>query len=358
MTVLKQISSNMASKEILINELNAAMSSSAIFMEKNSESSGVNYYYYGGYYPKNNQLTLIQDGHVTCAINTTNYIYYDGIAGEVKVKQTNFVDGDLPILVAITDSEKIISKDFFKTFKHFVIGENSGGDSNKYSEFGELIITNNSISSFAFKVAGGIFYNSVDSVSLTNSITVSDFSDTRFLSPDSTFYIIYDKYSNNISMTENTSVLSNNRILYIIKTDATKISLIQDFRKDNLSMKSNTFITTAAINGVTTVSITDISETYLKQKVNTLVTSSEKPRLMMFSANLICTDSELNYDVGDEAEYVVFNNNTTGRPYKYNDSSITFYTDNLRVFNFTSGQYDVIDKSKWLLVVKYLPNFR
>lgn len=109
MTTLQQIYMNQLQKEITINENFQSTSIAAVFANRGN-TGGLYYNYYGGKFKKQDGIVdFIDDGSILLTDNTTNYVYFDLVLGEVAVNTTGFPQEDFDIAKVITANGVITS---------------------------------------------------------------------------------------------------------------------------------------------------------------------------------------------------------------------------------------------------------
>jgi hypothetical protein len=104
-TLIDQIATNQAAKEVLANALFDAASPAMTWGRHASACSGLTWGYYGGMYNGN----AIANGTVSLTASTTNYVYADNVTGAVSVNTTGVPSGKIPLYTIVAGSTTVTS---------------------------------------------------------------------------------------------------------------------------------------------------------------------------------------------------------------------------------------------------------
>jgi hypothetical protein len=107
-TLLDEISSSQATKEVTANALFDAASPAMIFGRRASTTSALTWGYYGGRMLVDGVLTAIANGTVALTASTTNYVEATR-AGVVSKNTTAFTPGNIPLYTVVTGTATITS---------------------------------------------------------------------------------------------------------------------------------------------------------------------------------------------------------------------------------------------------------
>lgn len=368
--ILKQIAQNVSQKEVIINGTNRALSSAA-FLSQRDEESGLSYRYYGGTYAKaDGSLLTIADGSVALVANTTNYVQLNITTGSLVVNQTGFLTGNIRIARCVTNASNITNTSTDEKIQilwpegALTTLAGGGGSSVLPSVFDYKQLTD-----LTFQISGGEWPNPgyalyESRIPLSNYVNTSDLS----LTANNSYRVFFDYSLNSVKtlLLDSTSVgpsTTNGKLLYIIKTDATKISSIIDYRAYDILINNDVFI-----NVIPTLTsgtrFYDFSFTQLQNLDQTAKQSSVNGTISIFPQMsrpnfcLLCKSSDKGYNAYDEAEFGTGASRT--KPYRFNRTLQTykvFVEDDIYVFNQSTNLWEVIDYTKWSLVLKLELNF-
>lgn len=104
-TLLDQISSTQANKEVVVNALLDAASPATLWGRHASACAGLTWGFYGGYFASQ----AIANGTVTLTASTTNYLYADNVTGAVSVNTTGVPVGKIPLYQIVTGATTVTS---------------------------------------------------------------------------------------------------------------------------------------------------------------------------------------------------------------------------------------------------------
>lgn len=370
-TTIKQITQNQLSKEILLNEIIKSLSIGAKFGNKQQSNSGLYFYYYGGTYTDTTgSIIEIDDGSILCVANSTNYIEYNTTTKLMEVNQTGFTTGKIAIATAITSGSAINTLVDKRILALVPTGTSpllgGGGGGNSTPAFGDITVTDNSISNPRFTIKGGLNWQPNRIKNNTSQQTVADYSSTSFftaLNSNSIYYVVFDPYYNNFSVIPNSSLAStliNVKIMHVITTDSTTFS-IKDYRAQNYFQKNKTLMGVYGLGTSTTAHSFNMSQYYYFNQVannEVLVTgagaSGYYPRFVRAYSTLLCTSAEHGYNEGEEADYITSDGTYWGKPLAIrNNGNITAFQGNTtKVWKESTGTYETITTNKWAIVVK------
>lgn len=106
-SLLTQLTTAQAGKEITVNELMNAVSPAALFGRRQS-SSGLSWDYYGGRLEVDGISTFIANGTLTLAASTANFIECTR-AGVVSTNTTGYTPGSIPLYYVVTGASTVTS---------------------------------------------------------------------------------------------------------------------------------------------------------------------------------------------------------------------------------------------------------
>ena len=369
-TTTKQITQNQLSKEILLNEIIKSLSIAARFGNKQQSSSGLYYYYYGGTYTDSTGAIIeVNDGSILCVANSTNYIEYNTSTKLMEVNQTGFTTGKIAIATAITSGSAINTLIDKRVLALVPTGTSpliGGGGGSSTVGFGDITVTDNSISNPRFTVKGGINWQPSKMKKSGTQQNVGNYNSTSnfsALNSNSTYYVVFDPYYNQFSTISNTSLAStliNVKILYVITTDSTKFT-VQDYRTQNYFQQNKTLMGVYALNTSSIAHSFNMSKYYYFNQVandEVLVTgtgvSGIYPRFVRAYSTLLCISDEHDYLSGEEADYITTDGTFWGKPLAIrNNGNITaFQGTNTKVWKESTKTYETVTTSKWAMVVK------
>ena len=369
-TTTKQITQNQLSKEILLNEIIKSLSIAARFGNKQQSSSGLYYYYYGGTYTDSTGAIIeVNDGSILCVANSTNYIEYNTSTKLMEVNQTGFTTGKIAIATAITSGSAINTLIDKRVLALVPTGTSpliGGGGGSSTVGFGDITVTDNSISNPRFTVKGGINWQPSKIKKSGTQQNVGDYNSTSnfsALNSNSTYYVVFDPYYNQFSTISNTSLAStliNVKILYVITTDSTKFT-VQDYRTQNYFQQNKTLMGVYALNTSSIAHSFNMSKYYYFNQVandEVLVTgtgvSGIYPRFVRAYSTLLCISDEHDYLAGEEADYITTDGTFWGKPLAIrNNGNITaFQGTSTKVWKESTKTYETVTTSKWAMVVK------
>lgn len=369
-TTTKQITQNQLSKEILLNEIIKSLSIAGRFGNKQQSNSGLYFYYYGGTYTDTaGAIIEIDDGSILCVANSTNYIEYNTTTKLMEVNQTGFTTGKIAIATAITSGSAINTLIDKRVLALVPTGTSpliGGGGGNSTPGFGDITVTDNSISNPRFTVKGGLNWQPSKIKNNTSQQTVGDYNSTSSfsaLNPNSIYYVIFDPYYNNFSTIINSSLattLINVKIMHVITTDSTKFT-VQDYRAQNYFQKNKTLMGVYGLGSSQTTHTFNMSQYYYFNQVannEVLVTgagvSGYYPRFVRAYSTLLCISNEHDYLAGEEADYITTDGTFWGKPLAIrNNGNITaFQGTSTKVWKESTKTYETVTTSKWAMVVK------
>lgn len=106
-TLLDQISSNQAYKEVVVNALLDAASPAMLWGRHASACNGLVWGYTGGNYQTGSVANAIANGSLTLTASATNYIYASSSNGAVSVNATGFPAGQIPLYTVVTGATTV-----------------------------------------------------------------------------------------------------------------------------------------------------------------------------------------------------------------------------------------------------------
>ncbi|CPI06573.1 Uncharacterised protein [Burkholderia pseudomallei] len=104
-SLIDQISSTQANKEVVANANFDAASPAMLWGRRASTTSGLTWGYYGGWYGG----AQINDGTVTLTASATNYVYASATSGAVSVNTTGFPAGSVTLYVIVAGATTVTS---------------------------------------------------------------------------------------------------------------------------------------------------------------------------------------------------------------------------------------------------------
>lgn len=130
MTLLDQIASNQAAKEVVANMLFDAASPAMIWGRHGSACNGLTFGYYGGsFVDSTGTLHAIANGTVTLTASATNYLYADPTTGAVSVNTTGFPAGKVPLYQIVTGTLTATSYTDLRSYQPSATAASGGGTS-------------------------------------------------------------------------------------------------------------------------------------------------------------------------------------------------------------------------------------
>ena len=372
-TKLKQIAQNIALKEVIINQLFKAVSNAALFSQRDEES-GLSYKYYGGTYANSSGVAIeIPNGEIMLNANATNYIQFNIENSQIINDPTEFKTGNVRIAKCVTNSSNITNE--FPDEKISILwpegastslsGGGGGGGGGSFNS----IFDYRQDSEMAFTIKGGIWFSGGKAVFDTTK-TVAEYTNIYEinLDPNSTYRVVYDYAYNTINTLLLNSIdvgpsTKTSKLLYIIKTDDSKISEVHDYRKYNLLVNNSVFVRTLDLTSYDKTYrfdfdfLNELQQTGNKSTVYGTFTTALKnvyPQLSRPSFSLICIIDDAGYSSGDEAEFCTSGDNKN-KPWRFNKLSHSydiFVDDAIYVYNPDTIAWQIIDYNSWQLVIK------
>ncbi len=121
-TLLDQISSSQASKEVTANAIDDAESPAALFGRRASTTTALTWGYYGGVITVDGVLTAIANGTVALSASLTNFVEADR-AGTVTKNTTAFTAGRTPLYSIVAGASTITSYTDYRLTTNKTIGK-------------------------------------------------------------------------------------------------------------------------------------------------------------------------------------------------------------------------------------------
>lgn len=371
-TTVKQITQNMAQKEVLMNELNQAFSPVARFGRRNVDNPGLYYYYYGGRIANASGTAVdVSDGSILCVASKTNYIEYK-IGTGVVVNQTGYTVGNIPIGRATTNTTTITNflNDTIVAMLPTGVSPalSSGGSA---TAFGDITVVNSLVGASPgntlFTVKGGKNWETGKVVRESSAVNVADYSSSSnfsYLSANKVYYVVLDLSTNSIKTSDASSALtftSNGKLLWVIETDSTKISKVTDYRAMGLFIKNKTLLnTTQFYPGTATSYDFNMSNYYYQNQVadtdSVTATGGQYPRYVRPQTSLLCYVADNGYSPGEETEYLTSDASGLiwGKPcsIKNNGNIEVPFGKNVKIWNKSSGAWVTPSLNCWAVVCK------
>lgn len=369
-TTVKQLTQNMLSKEYLINEINKSFSVAARFAQKQTEAQGLYFYYYGGTFADTSGNSLeINDGSVLCVANSTNYVEYNPATQTVVVNQVKFTDDYFALAIVTTNATSINTNGvidkrlipLLPTGKSPILG---GGGATP--GFGDLTVTDNTINNPRFTVKGGVNWQPSKEKKGATEQNVPDYSITNSfsaLNPNTTYYVVFDPYYNSFTTIANTtsaSGLINVKIMYVITTTSTTFS-VKDYRAQNYFQKAKTLMGAYQLGTTATNHAFNMSQYYYYNQVandSTMTVGSGLngvyPRFVRAYSTLLCISAELDYQAGEEADYITTDGTFWGKPLaiRNNGNIEVFQGSDTKVYKSSTKTFESVTPANWAIVVK------
>lgn len=108
-TLLDQISSTQATKEVVANALFDSASPAMLWGRRASTTAGLTWGYYGGTYCTASSMNTVANGTLTLTASATNYLYASATTGAVSVNTTGFPTGAIPLYSIVTGATAVTS---------------------------------------------------------------------------------------------------------------------------------------------------------------------------------------------------------------------------------------------------------
>lgn len=121
-TLLDQIASNQAAKEVVVNALFDAASPATLWGRHASACSGLTFGYYGGQFAGN----AIANGTVTLTASATNFVFADNVTGAVSINTTGTPSGKIPLYTIVAGPTTVTSYTDTRTYAPFAIVPGAG----------------------------------------------------------------------------------------------------------------------------------------------------------------------------------------------------------------------------------------
>jgi hypothetical protein len=121
-TLLDQISSQQAAKEVVVNMLFDAASPAMLWGRHGSACNGLTWGYYGGSFQVGSTSNAIANGTVTLTASATNYVYASATTGAVSVNTTGFPAGAIPLYQIVTGALTATSYTDLRSYQPSAIG--------------------------------------------------------------------------------------------------------------------------------------------------------------------------------------------------------------------------------------------
>jgi hypothetical protein len=117
-TLLDQIATNQAAKEVVVNALLDAASPATLWGRHASACSGLTWGYYGGSFV-DSSLTLhgIANGTVTLTASTTNYLFADPTTGAVSANTSGFPAGKVPLYSIVAGTTTVSTYTDYRSYQ-------------------------------------------------------------------------------------------------------------------------------------------------------------------------------------------------------------------------------------------------
>lgn len=374
-TTLKQIAQNVAQKEVIINEINQALSPAGRFGRRNNGVGGLTFNYYGGRYADKNGVAIdIQDGSILLTASSTNYIEFNLDTKTMLVNTSSFTDDNIPVAICNASDnsytyfdariDALIPTGVSPSFESS--GGGGGGSTyNSYAMF-DLVGSNlESLSNFDGVIKGGNYPKTSKTISDDNYYSIDDTPMGIYPYGDTYFVLEIDQSGAKISQYQSGDAYNKNsirRLLYIVKRnaeDSTKVS-INDVRSLNLYINRKTVIRKVPYTSGAKSQTLDFS--FLKNLQDTSYgffaeSMSNFPPIFSINVSLRCISEEKGFAVGDETEMKSGNMLETalGCAYQYvyatgnvivSQGSMTY------VWNRQNQAYETITSGYWEIIVR------
>lgn len=175
-TLIDQISSTQATKEVVANANFDAASPAMLWGRRASTTSGLTWGYVGGSYTVGATVNAIANGTVTLTASATNYVQASATTGAVSVNTTGFTAGAVPLYSIVTSATAVTSYTDCRSYQPSAIGGTITSESSEGSGVsvidtasstpqiiklktlvgaGGVTITDNGAAGIAFSVAAG-----------------------------------------------------------------------------------------------------------------------------------------------------------------------------------------------------------
>lgn len=214
-----------------------------------------------------------------------------------------------------------------------IVINSTGGGGGTSTGFGDLVINVDTVGPSpvgSFTIKGGEFWTTSRLIMPGNASTVADYTSTSkysYLEANTNYYVYFDFYSKTFGIEKAPTSFSlnvNAKLLWVIKTNATKISSAIDYRGMNYFIKPKTLLMcTNWYSGARTYSFNMLQYYYLNQvptsaEINGV--SGKYPRYMMWMTSLLCLTADKGYNPGEEADYTTGDGTIWGKPLKVNNN--------------------------------------
>lgn len=108
-TLIDQISSTQAAKEVVVNANFDAASPAMLWGRRASTTAGLTWGYFGGTYYTSSGANAVANGTVTLTASATNYVYASATTGAVAVNTAGFPAGSIPLYQIVTGASAVNS---------------------------------------------------------------------------------------------------------------------------------------------------------------------------------------------------------------------------------------------------------
>lgn len=108
-TLIDQISSTQAAKEVVVNANFDATSPAMLWGRRASTTAGLTWGYFGGTYYTSSGANAVANGTVTLTASATNYVYASATTGAVAVNTAGFPAGSIPLYQIVTGASAVNS---------------------------------------------------------------------------------------------------------------------------------------------------------------------------------------------------------------------------------------------------------
>lgn len=261
-----------------------------------------------------------------------------------------------------------ITLDNITNVNEIVINSTGGGAGAGLSTgFGDLVINVDTVGPSpvgSFTIKGGEFWTTSRLIMPGNASTVADYTSTSkytYLEANTNYYVYFDFHSKSFGIEKDPTSFSltvNAKLLWVIKTNATKISSAIDYRGMNYFIKSKTILMcTQWYSGARTYTF-NMSQYYYLNQVPTSAeingVSGQYPRYMRWMTSLLCLKADKGYNPGEEADYTTGDGTIWGKPLKVNNNGIfdVYQGNQCKIWQASTNTWVDPTASCWAMVAK------
>lgn len=226
---------------------------------------------------------------------------------------------------------------------------------------GSLIGAGTSATTF-LTATGGEYWTLARFINPATAISVPDYSSVLALgdlTASSVYYVYFDFYTNQIQARKVPGAWNfnaNAKLLWVVKTDATKISSVIDYRGMDVMLMPRTYMGVALLSsGATSYDFTvPLLSTMNQKPTSDELSPAYLAKYSRWEANLFCITGEHGHLPGDEVSLITGDGAMMGPPQIRVAGGVVYVMQGAetRIMNYTTKAWSTPTAGSWAMVLK------